>query len=64
MLFKFAVRFLSVFISVLIISTVFIKVLFNNAPIEYWILLVPICFGLPIILSVFLTKNEILELDQ
>ncbi|ENV33312.1 hypothetical protein F960_02339 [Acinetobacter gerneri DSM 14967 = CIP 107464 = MTCC 9824] len=63
MLLKFTFKFLSIFISVLILGAIFIKAFFNNAPIEYWILLIPICFGLPIIASVLLTRNEILELE-
>ena len=63
MLFKFALKFLGIFLSVLVLGVVLISVFFDKPPVEFWILLVPICFGLPVILSVLIAEDKTLEIQ-
>lgn len=58
MLKKFFVLFASCIALVLILGTVFIKAISDHNVVEFWILLMLPCFGVPILTAVLISKSD------
>lgn len=55
---KFFVTFLGYLLAVLVIGAVFINTVFDHPVVEFWILLLLPCFGVPILASVALSRID------
>lgn len=58
MLKKFFVLFASCLALVLILGTILIKTISDHNVVEFWILLMLPCFGVPILTAVLISKTE------
>ena len=65
MLLKFAIRFMGVLISMLILLALVIHFLFPaKFTIDLWIIVVPLILGIPIVTSVLLATDDELSLES
>lgn len=65
MLLKFAIRFVSVLFSVLLLTALVIHFFFSSKiTTDLWIIAVPIILGIPILTSVLITKDDELSIDS
>ncbi|WAU77858.1 hypothetical protein [Acinetobacter sp. TR3] len=63
MLLKFAIRFMAVLLSVLILVAVVIQFFFSSKlTTDLWIIVVPVILGIPILTSVVIAKDDELSI--
>ena len=64
MLLKFAIRFMAVLLSVLILAAIVIQFFFSSKlTTDLWIIVVPVILGIPIVTSVVIAKDDELSIQ-
>ena len=64
MLLKFAIRFMAVLLSVLILAAIVIQFFFSSKlTTDLWIIVVPVILGIPILTSVVIAKDDELSIQ-
>ena len=64
MLLKFAIRFMAVLLSVLILAAIVIQFFFSSKlTTDLWFIVVPVILGIPILTSVVIAKDDELSIQ-